>query len=420
MDLFTLASLLPALIVAILALVSARLFVRNLAVTQTHEFASIDGLRGLLALGVFIHHAIYWYAYATSGNWYFYSSGLYMNFGHASVSLFFMLTGFLFTLKLIDGRSRGIDWLKLYCSRFMRLTPLYFCLCLCVFTIVAINTHFQANDSADAIMHQLRDWLLFVIPGKPDINGYPDTQLLTAGVVWTLPYEWYFYLMLPCLGLLIGTRNKSRSRVWLPMSLLFLISFSSWGLDHHLFYGFAGGAVAAFVTRTPWLREQLSGRLADFAVIACLVIGYTCFDYSSIASLCIFTVTLTLVACGASVFGFLKTQSARALSSVSYGVYLLQGIVLYVVLMYMVPTEFRLAMSVHQYWGFVFLCTPLLVGVSALSWHFIESPAINASPKLAQWIRNIRAASTVKLKPVAEDAVQMDQAAHLPLENNQK
>ncbi|RYZ94212.1 MAG: acyltransferase, partial [Moraxellaceae bacterium] len=245
MPLFTITSLLPVAIVVVIALVSARYMVRNTSTTDSHEFASIDGLRGFLALLVFIHHSIYWFSYAQTGNWKFASSSLFMNFGHASVSLFFMLTGFLFSLKLIDGRTIEIDWLRLYCSRLMRLTPLYFLLCVGIFTIVAYDSHFVSYEPTEKLISNTIDWLLFVIPGHPDINNHDATHLIPAGVVWTLPYEWYFYLMLPLLGLIIGSKSKTASGIWLILSMACLTSFNYWKLDVDLLYAFAGGTTAA-------------------------------------------------------------------------------------------------------------------------------------------------------------------------------
>jgi len=385
--LFSLSGILPACLVLIIALICAQLFVRNLASTQSHEFAGIDGLRGLLALGVFLHHAVYWYSYATHGTWRFYSSGLYMSFGHASVNMFFMLTGFLFSLKLIDGRTREIDWLKLYCSRVMRLTPLYVCLVLGVVIIVMLDTHFRFKEDAFTLLRELRSWLLFTIPGHPNINQRPQTHLISAGVTWTLPYEWYFYLILPCLGLLAGTKSKAGSGGWLTMSMLCVLCFSAWKLNIMMFLAFACGGTAAAIVRTPRLRAALHSPVSNLAVIGCLVTGYTCFEYSSLPCLLVLTTALILLACGADVYGLLSTRPIRALSAVSYGVYLLQGLVLHVVIMYIVPEQWRLAMTVNQYWGVVFVSTVILVGVSALSWQLIESPAIAAAPKLANWIR---------------------------------
>lgn len=391
MSLFSITSLLPALLVTLIALVSARLMVRDTSATDSHEFTSIDGLRGFLALFVFFHHSIYWFSYSQTGNWKFVSSNLYLNFGPASVSLFFMVTGFLFSLKLMDGRKREIDWLKLYCSRFMRLTPLYFLLCLSIFAIVAYNSHFSTYESTGKLISETIDWLLFVIPGHPDINGHIDTHLIPAGVIWTLPYEWYFYLMLPLLGLMIGSKTTSASGIWLILSAICLVSFSHWQLDAYLLYSFVGGAIAAPVVRTDWLRSHLTGRGTDVAALACFIAGYTCFgDNVNFARLMIFTAAFTLLACGANLFGILTTRAARALSTISYGVYLLHGITLYVAITYVIPQEYRSNVTIQHYWIFIFLLTPVLIGLASLSWHFVEFPAIKSASKLACWFRSIR------------------------------
>jgi peptidoglycan/LPS O-acetylase OafA/YrhL len=391
MSLFSITSLLPALLVTLIALVSARLMVRDTSANDSHEFASIDGLRGFLALFVFLHHSIYWFSYGQTGSWKFVSSDLYMNFGPASVSLFFMLTGFLFSLKLIDGRKREIDWLQLYCSRFMRLTPLYFSLCLGIFTIVAYNSHFVVYESTANLISEIIDWLLFVIPGHPDINAHTNTHLIPAGVIWTLPYEWYFYFMLPLMALIIGSKTKSTSGIWLILSVICLICFSYWQLDVNLLYSFVGGAIAALVVRTDWLRSHLTGRGTDVAALACFVAGYTCFGENiNYARLIILTTAFTLLACGANLFGILTTRSARALSTISYGVYLLHGITLYVAIIYVMPQEYRSNVTIQNYWIFIFLLTPVLIGLASLSWHFVEFPAIKSASKLARWIRSIR------------------------------
>lgn len=66
------------------------------------RFASIDGLRGYLAFFVFLHHSAIWYFCLRTGQWKVPPSNLYTHFGQSSVAMFFMITGFLFSLKLID------------------------------------------------------------------------------------------------------------------------------------------------------------------------------------------------------------------------------------------------------------------------------------------------------------------------------
>lgn len=259
-----------------------------------------------------------------------------------------------------------------------------------VLAVVLVDTRFRLVEDNFTLLGELRDWLLFTIPGHPDINLRFNTHLITAGVIWTLPYEWYFYLILPCIGLLIGTRNKAGSGIWLTASMLCVLCFGAWKLDIMMFINFACGGAAAAVVRTPWLRDALRGPAANIAVIACLVAGYTCFDYSSFACILALFSALTLLACGADLYGLLSFAPVRALSAVSYGVYLLQGLILHVLLMFVVPAEWRVTMTEHQYWGVVFAATAVLVGVSALSWHFVEAPAIVAAPALANWLRRTK------------------------------
>ena len=117
---------LPALACLLVAMATAYLLGKKFGVPSSlGRFNSIDGLRGYLAFFVFLHHASIWYFYLQTGKWALPPSNLYTQFGHSSVFLFFMITGFLFFSKLIDGRTQTIDWGKLFVSRLLRLAPLY-------------------------------------------------------------------------------------------------------------------------------------------------------------------------------------------------------------------------------------------------------------------------------------------------------
>ncbi|WP_428425704.1 acyltransferase family protein [Methylibium sp.] len=70
-----------------------------------------------------MHHSCLWYFHLRTGEWAPPASRLYTHLGQGSVALFFMITGFLFFSKLLDGRTRRIDWSKLFIARFLRLTP---------------------------------------------------------------------------------------------------------------------------------------------------------------------------------------------------------------------------------------------------------------------------------------------------------
>ena len=132
-------SFIPALVATLAATFVSYLLSRQYEPSASADrFLSIDGLRGYLALFVFLHHSCVWYFYVRSGRWETPPSQLYVHFGQSSVALFFMITGFLFYSKLINAhRHRSFDWERLYIARVLRLTPLYlFAVALMLFLVI--------------------------------------------------------------------------------------------------------------------------------------------------------------------------------------------------------------------------------------------------------------------------------------------
>ena len=91
---------------------------------EFQKYRSLDGLRGLAAVFVFIHHSSIWYFYKKSHLWTVPPSNLYTQLGQGAVTMFFMMTAFLFWGKIRE--SSRVDWVKLYSARIMRLAPLYY------------------------------------------------------------------------------------------------------------------------------------------------------------------------------------------------------------------------------------------------------------------------------------------------------
>src|SRR5207302_5329977 len=116
----------PIFIVFAVVMLTGWLLSKRLTVPPASgRFTSLDGLRGYLAFGVFIHHGSVWYIFLHTSEWNVPPSYVYTNIGQASVALFFMITGFLFWSKLLRGHEEPINWYRLYLSRLLRLVPLY-------------------------------------------------------------------------------------------------------------------------------------------------------------------------------------------------------------------------------------------------------------------------------------------------------
>lgn len=148
--------------------------------TNTNRYETIDGLRGFLAIGVFIHHSAVWFQYLKTNQWDAPNSNLYNQLGQTSVSLFFMITAFLFISKLLNTKSEAISWKKIFLSRIYRLVPMYITSIALIIVIVFIINNWELKVSYTEFTKELFCWGKFTIFGNPDINGYTFTNLINS------------------------------------------------------------------------------------------------------------------------------------------------------------------------------------------------------------------------------------------------
>lgn len=129
---------------------------------NTHNYASLDGFRGLAALLVLVHH----------------STAIFKGVGDLGVWMFFVLSGFLLTRPFATDHSIVINKQKMLNfieNRFKRIVPMFF---------------FMVT-------------IIFLIPGSYEkaIRHYLFIQ--GDGHFWTILQEMYFYALLPIIGLAI-------------------------------------------------------------------------------------------------------------------------------------------------------------------------------------------------------------------------
>jgi peptidoglycan/LPS O-acetylase OafA/YrhL len=354
------------------------------------RFASIDGLRGYLAFFVFLHHGSIWYFYARTGTWKEPPSNLYTHFGHSSVALFFMITAFLFFSKLLEARTKGMDWGRFFVSRFLRLAPLYLFAVVALLVIVLGLSNGTLNEPVSKVAHEVTQWLGFTILGEPDINGLEHTKLILAGVTWSLPYEWFFYFALPLLALTVAVRPPLP---YLLISLAAMVGLVFWKPQAHNLVSFAGGIAAALLVRLDIFRRFASTPLSSWVVAGCLVLTVVVFPtgYGAMPLLLI-AAAFSIIAAGSTLFGILVHPVSRALGEVAYSLYLLHGLVLFVAFDLVTGVPLLRTLSPLQHWLIVLGLTPLLVGACFLTFRFIERPAMQRTASLTAWLTWRRAA----------------------------
>ncbi len=331
---------------------------------------SIDGLRGLLALGVFIHHSSIWYAYARTGEWKPPSSPLYAQLGEAAVALFFMISAFLFYRQLVGGKV--VDWTRLYVGRFLRMMPLYAICVLLLLILVFAESGFQLVDPLVRFGLGLVQWISFTVLGAPDLNGVVGTRYIMAGVVWSLPYEWAWYAVLPLLAWCMRGRVPRGLLVLSVLALAYIGVRLSW----LLVLPFIGGVVAYYATVSESLSAFLRGRAGSLLAVSCAFVSIACFDSARHpAAVALWSVFFVVIACGNTLFGLLSLRLSATLGELSYGIYLLHGFALFIAYKSIGSATFaQLTPALH--WALTAaLLAPLLVAC-VVSYRCVELPAM--------------------------------------------
>jgi len=288
----------------------------------------IDGLRGYLALGVFIHHFVITWFWKNTGLWERPAENYVNNFGKVGVAIFFIITGFLFINKLLNDNGKT-NWYNLYISRIFRIYPLYLVALAMVYFVSFYKTDFQINSDIVVYIKQLVRWLLY---NGSTINDFNDSELMLAEVYWTLKYEWLFYLFLPVISFFM---QKTRSFIAILIISVFCIALFIFpqylfSINTRYFLLFIIGGWIAL------LSKSKSINLSFFKSTAWSVIAFTSLllsllfpTFMSFGQVFFITVFFIPIAMGNNMFGLFSSLPSIILGEISYSIYLLHGLILY-------------------------------------------------------------------------------------------
>ncbi|MFW3898521.1 acyltransferase family protein [Pseudomonas bharatica] len=380
----------------LLALGTAAFLVRfsviacNLETTKGRATA-IDGLRGYLALGVFIHHSAIAWHFHQSGQIGMPPERVFAQIGQIGVALFFMITGFLFWDRLLK-QGREFNWQAFAVSRLFRLYPLYLPLLAAICVTVFYLKDCNLLETPAQLFKHLFLWLIF---DRPDINQVQGTGTLISNVTWTLTYEVYFYLSLPLLGMVFIYRGSHLKTIACLLGLYLLAQLVGWehSLKKKYLLAFLGGIAAAYWVRKPALIAWGRSRLAAIVAVVLLMVVLTLLRKTfAVFPLLLLSVVFFVVVSGNDLFGALRLPSARWLGEISYSTYLLHGFLLWWLAYHYYP-QMGFAMDEPlPFIALIALCTLLLVLVSSATFLLFEKPGIAKGKTLAARLRRKREA----------------------------
>jgi peptidoglycan/LPS O-acetylase OafA/YrhL len=281
-----------------------------------NRIRTLDGWRGIaIALVLFDH-----IQYALLGHF----MQPWTQTGHHGVTIFFVLSGFLITSKLLEG---PIALKRFYVRRFFRLMPVAWTY-LAVLLLIGHQVHMSiaAPTAVLASLLFYRNYLL--------VYGGASTWHF-----WSLSLEEQFYLVWPCI---LPAADIRRCR-WIAAAGAIgcaVYRFYSWGYYNREFFNCQSqvradellvGCLMALLLQEPRLQAAVSQWSKMWALPAFAVLVYCMAHFTLLPPLteCICIAALIASSMLHSESIFARPLTSRALSQlgiVSYSIYVWQGI----------------------------------------------------------------------------------------------
>jgi peptidoglycan/LPS O-acetylase OafA/YrhL len=356
------------------------------------KLASLESLRGLLALWVLVAHVA---ARIISDGTIERAHSQAMLEPLMPVYVFMMLSGFvIFGLMDREREPYGTFVLR----RFFRLAPLYLVVLLIVSSLVAFelrtldNLFWRNSHVYDSIKIHRETigyfwphfWAhLFMVHGLLPESLLRDANFTFLSQGWSISLEWQFYLLAPFYFFLLRTRRYTAAALAAAVTAAVgFLHFAGAGFLPNQFIYFAVGMLSYYAYRAPGWFNVTNRRAHDAIMLLTVVIFLLA--VREIIPFVIWLVVMDVImlrkagietAISRRLTWILEQPALQWLGRISYSLYLVHMPVLYVV--------FRAVTRLSPHtggWKFLAIALPMTVLMSlliaALTFRWIELPGI--------------------------------------------
>lgn len=381
----------PILFVVLLRFLLPKSIIDNIS-KDDNKYNSIDGLRGVSAIFVFMSHSLLsWRYFFVDGGWINNTPLLifdkninenfaigFLTFGGMGVSFFFMITGFLFFDQLLKSKGK-INVKNFFIKRFFRIAPLYYTVIVLVFFVV-FSTGVAEFETLKKEIQAFLSWLTFGLSNIKTISNLIPTSLVVAGVLWTLGIEWKFYACIPLLSFF--TRRKLVAILFVFCGIIITIILFYLGKikDIRLFLPFLFGMLASLFVNNYLIRLKpsiFSSYIMSFITLALFIIAVFKVQFENqMLFQILLGIIFIIIANNNSIFGMLKSKVFIVLGKISYSIYLVHGVILFLINGVLITNGNYLLNSMISMF--------LTLIISVFTYYFIERKGIDFGHKITK------------------------------------
>jgi len=190
-----------------------------------YEIQSLNGLRALAIIMVIIHHSkeVLKLVEGHDERAYWFAESLF-----TGVDLFFILSGFLISLKIYDEikKTGKLNFRDFYIKRTFRIFPAYYFYLIISLLLINGMIQHQASINAGKMLPEGEEALASLLELRNAIrfdflylSNYFDGAFFHT---WSLAVEEQFYIIFPLAAALLFVRLKDKKRIYVFVVLYFL------------------------------------------------------------------------------------------------------------------------------------------------------------------------------------------------------
>lgn len=149
-----------------------------------HKLEKLEAVRGAAAVYVVFHHTV-----PRDIEWLGLKAGLLLSFGQEAIITFFLLSGFVITYSF--QRSSNKSFGNYFSNRFCRIyIPLFV-----AYLVAWFFSSLSAGGAVDSEIVNLLGNIFMLQDFGSELPGSLFVPYLGNGPLWSLSYEWWFYMM---------------------------------------------------------------------------------------------------------------------------------------------------------------------------------------------------------------------------------